>query len=111
MEYMEETRGKGWWGSNDYADYYENLGSGEDPFSYIKVLPLLSKEVQKAIGGFDHAGKIETSLMCVLYPEKVDLERRKENTEWYAQSAWEASEEFGNKVVASAVESLQELIQ
>ena len=25
MEYMEETRGKGWWGSESYKDYYENL--------------------------------------------------------------------------------------
>ena len=51
MEYMEDTRGKGWWGSNDYADYYENLGTGDDPFSYIKVIPLLSAEAQHKCGG------------------------------------------------------------
>ena len=44
-------------GSNDYADYYENLGSGDDPFSYIKVIPLISQEAQHKCGGFDHAGK------------------------------------------------------
>ena len=61
MEYMEETLGKGWWGSDNYASYYENLGSGDDPFSYIKVISLIGKEAQHKCGGFDHAGKWETS--------------------------------------------------
>lgn len=43
MEYMEDTLGRGWWGSNSYADYYENLGTGDDPFSYIKVIPLIGQ--------------------------------------------------------------------
>lgn len=77
MEYMEDTRGRGWWGSNDYADYYENLGSGDDPFSYIKVIPLISQEAQHKCGGFDHAGKFETSLLYALYPDHVDLEKKK----------------------------------
>ena len=48
MEYMEETRGKGLvWGSDDYASYYENLGTGDDPFSYIRILPLMGGDVQR----------------------------------------------------------------
>ena len=110
MEFMEDTRGKGWWGSNDYADYYENLGSGDDPFSYIKVIPLMSAECQHKIGGFDHAGKFESSLMYALYPDHVDLERTKENTEWFALNSVETSMELGQFMVKCALESLEEII-
>jgi creatinine amidohydrolase len=110
MEYMEETRGKGWWGSNDYADYYENLGSGDDPFSYIKVVPLIGAEAQKKCGGFDHAGKWETSLLMGTYPQLVDLNRCEQNTERFAQSAVEASEELGKHMVDCTLEWLRETI-
>ena len=52
MEYMEDTMGRGWWGSNSYADYYENLGTGDDPFSYIKVIPLIGKGLWDDIWGY-----------------------------------------------------------
>lgn len=110
MEYMEDTRGRGWWGSNDYADYYENLGSGDDPFSYIKVIPLISQEAQHKCGGFDHAGKFETSLLYALYPDHVDLEKTKENTEWFAESAEEASKELGEHMVKCTLEALEKII-
>ena len=110
MEYMEETRGKGWWGSNDYADYYENLGSGEDPFSYIKVIPLISKEAQHKNGGFDHAGLYETSIMYALYPDHVDLSRTKDNTEWFAESAKDVTMELGQFMVKNTLEALEEII-
>ncbi|GHU67136.1 hypothetical protein AGMMS49983_17860 [Clostridia bacterium] len=111
MEYMEETRGKGWWGHNDYADYYENLGSGDDPFSYIKVIPLIGKEAQHKCGGFDHAGKWETSLMMGTYPENVDLSRCGRNTEWFAASAVEASEEIGRHMIVCTLEWLDSEIK
>ena len=110
MEYMEDTRGKGWWGSNDYADYYENLGSGDDPFAFIKVIPLISKEAQHKCGGFDHAGKFESSLMYALYPDHVDLERTKKNTEWFAANAVETSMELGQHMVKCTLEALEEII-
>lgn len=110
MEYMEETLGKGWWGSDSYADYYENLGSGEDPFSYIKIIPLIGADAQIKCGGFDHAGKWETSLMMGTYPENVDLSRCAKNTEWFAQSAKEASVETGKHMVACTLEWLREAI-
>ena len=110
MEYMEDARGKGWWGSSDYADYYENLGTGDDPFSYIKVIPLLSAEAQHKCGGFDHAGKYESSLMYALYPEHVDLDRTKMNTEWFALNAVETSMELGQHMVRCALETLNKII-
>ena len=110
MEYLEGTQGLGWWGKDSYANYYEDCATGDDPFSYIKVLPLLGTGVQK-ICGFDHAGKVETSMMLSLYPDKVDLERRKDNTEWYAQSAAEASKEFGDEIVCRTLEYLDREIR
>jgi creatinine amidohydrolase len=110
MEYMEETLGKGWWGSDAYASYYESLGGGDDPFSYIKVLPLIGAEAQKQCGGFDHAGKWETSLMMGTYPELVDLDRCERNTEWFAQSAKDASEETGRHMVACTLAWLRDVI-
>ena len=110
MEYMEDTMGKGWWGSDAYASYYEDLGSEEDPFNFIKVIPLIGAEAQKKCGGFDHAGKWETSLLMGTYPERVDLSKCKDNTEWFAASAVEASEALGKHMVACTLEWLREAI-
>ncbi len=110
MEYMEDTMGQGWWGSDAYASYYEDLGSDEDPFNFIKVIPLIGAEAQKKCGGFDHAGKWETSLMMGTYPENVDLSRCEKNTEWFAASAVEASEELGKHMVNCTLEWLREAI-
>lgn len=110
MEYMEQTLGKGWWGSDSYADYYENLGSTDDPFSYIKIIPLISADAQKKCGGFDHAGKWETSLLMNTWPEKVDLSRCDRNTEWFAQNANEASIKTGKHMMKCTLEWLREII-
>jgi creatinine amidohydrolase/Fe(II)-dependent formamide hydrolase-like protein len=111
MEYMEKTFGQGWWGSDDYATYYEDMGSSDDPFSYIKVVPLIGADAQIKCGGFDHAGKWETSLLMGTYPELVDLSRCERNTEWFAQSAKEASEETGKWMVECTLEWLREVIK
>ena len=111
MEYMEDTMGKGWWGSDAYANYYENLGTDDDPFNYIKVIPLIGKEAQHKCGGFDHAGKYETSLLMSVYPDCVDLSRCKDNTEWFAASSKEASAELGKHMQECALEWLMEAIQ
>ncbi len=55
MEHLEAAQGEGWWGKESSSDYYANLDSADDPFSYIKVVPLISGETQAKCGGFDHA--------------------------------------------------------
>lgn len=110
MEYMEETLGKGWWGSDSYASYYENLGSEDNPFSYIKVISLIGKDAQRQCGGFDHAGKWETSLLMGTWPDNVDLARCSQNTEWFAKSAPEASEETGKHMLNCTLEWLRQAI-
>ena len=110
MEYMEEKLGKGWWGSDAYATYYEDMGSEDDPFSYIKVIPLIGADAQIKCGGFDHAGKWETSLLMGTYPELVDLSRCKDNTEWFAIPSQEASVELGEMMLKHTLDYLERTI-
>ena len=109
MRYLEKTQGRGWWGSESYADYYANLGGGDDPFSWIKVIPTMSTDVQNATG-YDHAGKYECSILMALYPEAVDLDRLGEREHWFTKSAAEASVELGNEMVKRSVEYLKNRI-
>ena len=117
MEYQESVRGVGWWGSNDYKDYYENLGGGDDPFSYVKVIPLISKEAQHKNGGFDHAGLYETALMYSLYPNQVDLTKCKANTEWFTDSISKKAtdplyvKKLGDFMVQNTIDALLEEIK
>ena len=117
MEYQESVRGLGWWGSNDYQEYYSTLGSGDDPFSYVKVIPLISREAQHKNGGFDHAGLYETALMYELYPENVDLDRCRKNTEWFTKTINEKADhpddvkKLGEFMVQNTLEALAELIK
>ena len=110
MEYMEEKYGKGWWGSNSFSSYYDNLGGDADfPFGMIKVLPALAKEVQHATG-YDHAGKYETSCLMALDSEAVKLDRLPTSDSWFIKSAYEANEELGKKMVELALKDLEEKI-
>ena len=111
MEYMEELRGRGWWGDNAFSDYYENLGGRDDPLSYIKVIPLIGAEAQLQCGGFDHAGKFETSLMMACYPDCVDQSRCRDNTEWFAASAADASPELGRHMQRCTLDWLEHMIR
>jgi len=111
MEHLEQTAGDGWWGNGENSDYYSVMGTADDPLSYVKVIPLIGAEAQKKCGGFDHAGKWETSLMMGTWPENVDLSRCEMNTEWFAESAKEASEEIGHHMVECTLEWLRTMIQ
>lgn len=109
MEYLEETLGEGWWGSESYANYYEELEGANNPFSWIKVIPTMSTEVQNATG-YDHAGKYETSILMSLYPDSVDLSRLGEIKHWFTEAAKDASTEIGDEMVAKSVEYLLKAI-
>lgn len=110
MRYLEETLGKGWWGSESFSDYYDNLGGGNDPFSWIKVIPTMSTEVQKATG-YDHAGKYECSILMALYPDAVKKERLGDITHWFAESAKDASVELGKEMIEKSLIYLEEKIK
>ncbi len=95
FEHIERERGEGWWGNKNMADYYAQHATGSDPFNWIKIHPLMTKDII-AQYPFDHAGIGETSLMMALCPEAVDI-KRLNNEEWYSQSAKDASKDLGER--------------
>lgn len=97
FEHIERERGEGWWGNKNMADYYAQHATGSDPFNWIKIHPLMTKDII-AQYPFDHAGIGETSLMMALCPEAVDINRLN-NEEWYSQSAKDASKDLGERGV------------
>ncbi len=109
MEYLEQTHGQGWWGSESYANYYEELEGDNNPFSWIKVIPTMSTEVQNATG-YDHAGKYECSILMALYPDCVKKERIGDIKHWFTESAKEANAELGKVMVEKSLEYLEKTI-
>lgn len=110
MQYLEQTKGRGWWGSENYRNYYEELEGSDNPFGWIKVIPTMSTEVQNATG-YDHAGKYECSILMSLYPEAVTLDRLGDIKHWFTESAAEANPELGDRMVALSLEWLNKAIQ
>ena len=110
MEYLEETLGEGWWGSESYSDYYEQLEGANNPFGWIKVIPTMTTEVQNATG-YDHAGEFESSILMSLYPDCVKKERIDDVKHWFTESAIKANKEHGDKMVELSLKSLEERIK
>ncbi len=109
MAYLEKTKGQGWWGSESYNSYYENLDNDDNPFGWIKVIPTMSTEVQNATG-YDHAGKFESSILMSLYPEAVQLDRLGDVNHWFTKNAVEANKELGDEMVRLSLEYLEKTI-
>lgn len=109
MAYLEKTKGQGWWGSESYNSYYENLDNDDNPFGWIKVIPTMSTEVQNATG-YDHAGKYESSILMSLYPEAVQLDRLGDVNHWFTKNAVEANKELGDEMVRRSLEYLEKAI-
>lgn len=110
MDYLEKTMGEGWWGSESYANYYEQLEGDNNPFNWIKVIPTMSSAVQTATG-YDHAGKYECSLLMALYPDAVDLSRIDEIKHWFTESSREANTELGTVMMEKSLEYLKDAIR
>lgn len=107
--FLEETRGPGWWGRADMADYYADHAAGADPFNWIKGHPLLTPEAIRQFP-FDHAGQGETSLMLAFCPELVDMARLSD-AEWYSASAAEASADLGAKGRALILDHMRAVLR
>ncbi len=93
--FLEKSRGEGWWGKGDMAEYYDKQSSGDDPFNWIKGHPLMTPEIIAEFP-FDHAGQGETSLLMALCPDAVDMENLSAD-HWYTASASDATRELGEK--------------
>ncbi len=109
MKYLEQTLGQGWWGSESYASYYNELEGDNNPFNWIKVIPTMSTEVQNATG-YDHAGLYETSILMALYPDAVKLDRIDDIKHWFTESARGANLELGQEMVDKSLAYLEKAI-
>ena len=107
FRHLEQVEGRGWWGQEKYASYYEQLDTLQNPFNWIKVIPLMSPAAQKETG-YDHAGEFEASLLMALCPEAVDLSKLAPGQPWYAESARKASRELGEKMVRLILQDLRD---
>ena len=110
MAYLEKTLGQGWWGSDSYSSYYEQLEGDNNPFNWIKVIPTMSTAVQNATG-YDHAGEFECSILMALYPDCVELDRISERPHWFTKSAEKANAELGERMVKLSLEYLDGAIR
>ncbi len=107
--HLEATRGMGWWGKGEMAEYYEGHAKGDNPFNWISIHPLMPPEVADHFP-FDHAGEGETALMLALCPELVEPQRMAENDTWYTASAPKATKVQGEAGVAVILQHLRQLL-
>lgn len=109
FRHLEATRGEGWWGKSDSADYYAGHAQGDNPFNWVQVHPLMDAEVMAAFH-FDHAGLGETSLMRALCPDSVDMAALDQSRPWYVEGAEAATPAEGERGVTLILNRLRKLI-
>ena len=106
--HLETSRGQGWWGKGDMADYYQGQTGGDNPFTWISIHPLMPPEAALHLP-FDHAGAGETALMLALAPELVEPARMADNDSWYTASAPSATRAQGEAGVTVILAHLRGL--
>ncbi len=109
FDFLEQTRGEGWWGGNDMQDYYDQHNAGSDPFNWIKFHSLMDEQTQKDYT-FDHAGIGETSLMMSLCPEGVDMSKFTEE-KWYSRTAKDSTIQYGDTAKEKILEHLRKILK
>ena len=109
MAFLEKVRGRGWWGDNASASYYNELDGSDNPFNWIRIMPCMSTAAQNATG-YDHAGQFECSILSALYPDTVRPENIDRSDEWFIQSARKATPEYGRTMVDISIKELEERI-
>ncbi|MCP4624353.1 MAG: creatininase family protein [bacterium] len=108
FDFLENERGEDWWGRDDMQNYYSDHEAQTDPFSWIRLHPLLDAEIQKEFP-IDHTGKQEISLMMAFYPEGVDMNKHQDE-KWYSRSAKEANLAYGNAAKDKILKSLKSIL-
>lgn len=103
MEYLNKTVGDGWWGTEQFADYYSGAN---DPFSWILIHPVRFRTETKEKWPGDHAGKTETSEAMVICPECVNLDDIDDSL-WFCRPAHQANVEWGDAVLNAAASDVE----
>jgi creatinine amidohydrolase/Fe(II)-dependent formamide hydrolase-like protein len=108
FEYLEESKGEGWWGAEGMQDYFEQQANAVDPFNWIRVHPLMNEEAQRQFP-IDHAAKQETSLMMAFCPEGLDMGRFSAKA-WYCRDANDATVEYGNAAKTMILDGMRKIL-
>lgn len=98
FEYLQDTKGIGWWGSPANNDFEDTLNNQDNPWNWFKVMPVMERSPEHVMP-LDHAGYHETSLLWASCPEAVDMSRYNRNTEWFTETAKDASIEHGKELM------------
>ena len=106
FEFLEQKSGQGWWGDEKMANYYTG---GENPFNYIRVHPMRTREATKKRFKGDHAGILETSEMLAAYPEDVDMSKL-DGKLWFTRTAVNATAEWGREAFNAAADDIEALL-
>lgn len=109
FDHLLAERGEGWWGDNSMAEYYREHESGDNPFNWIRIHPLMDASIIERYD-FDHAGIGETSLLMALDPAGVDMGRLSTD-KWYLASAAGASAEHGQRAVDLVLERMRRVLR
>ena len=103
FEYLDDTKGYGWWGKNENKEFYQQMSAEDNPWNWVKTIRSFSANAKAIYGGGDHAGKVECSVMEHLYPGSIKMERLCETDDWFAQASAEMSVELGEARVKQSV--------
>ncbi|MBE5873711.1 MAG: hypothetical protein E7287_04800 [Lachnospiraceae bacterium] len=103
FEFLEQTKGYGWWGKNENKEFYQNLSATNNPWNWIRVFNGSPKRLG-LLG--DHAGIEECSALEYLYPGSIKLERLNDCDDWFTETAKEMSREHGEERISKAVDEL-----
>ena len=103
FEYLDNTKGYGWWGKNENKEFYQQMSAEDNPWNWVKTIRGFSENAKKMYGGGDHAGKVECSVLESMYPGTIKLERLCETDDWFAQASAEMDVELGKARIRQSV--------
>ena len=104
FEYLDTTKGYGWWGKNENKEFYQKMSAEDNPWNWIKTLRSFSLNAKKMYGGGDHAGKVECSVLETMFPGTIKMERLCETDDWFAQASAEMDLDLGAARIRQSVE-------
>ena len=105
FEYLDNTKGYGWWGKNENKEFYQQMSAEDNPWNWVKTIRACTNapEALKKHGPGGHADAGECSMLEYLYPGTIKLERLCETDDWFAQDADKMTYACGHDYIEESV--------
>ena len=95
FEYLDQTKGYGWWGKNENKEFYDKMSAEDNPWNWIRVFNCtkglsyngIERRAAKHHLHGDHAGVMECSCLEYLYPGSIKLDRYNDCDDWFSRSS------------------------